>query len=83
MYILIYSNFLTEDRQKISYECITDFVTEKQPNIFRNKKYKRFVSEALHPGSIFGTAWPHSRPSDSRLGLQFPHLRRIVVVCQS
>lgn len=40
MYILIYSNFLTEDRQKISYECITDFVTDKQPSIFRNKKYE-------------------------------------------
>ena len=59
------------------------FVMNKQPSIFRNKKYKRLVSEALHPRSVFGTVWLHSQPSDDHLGLQFPHLRRTVVVCQS
>lgn len=52
-YIVI---FLTEDRQKISYECITGFVTNKQPSVFRNKRHKRFVLEAPHPRSVLGTA---------------------------
>ena len=55
----------------------------KQPSVFGNKRHKRFVLEAPHPRSVFGTARLPSQPSDDSLELQFPYLRNTVVICQS